>query len=114
MTIGEGKTFRKHKRHSVELRVHYEGTSGFVKQVAGNVSLGGLRISGPIGDAVGDKVELCLELPHLPQPVQVKGEVVWVEREPDSDLATVGVRFLDLDPNLSVMLGHVLRSGLSS
>jgi uncharacterized protein (TIGR02266 family) len=114
MVIGDGKRFRRHKRHNVELRVRYAGASGRVEQVVGNISLGGLRISGPISDTTGSQVELSLSLPHLPHPVKVHGEVVWVERDKDSDLATVGVRFLDLDPNLSVMLGHVLRSGLPS
>jgi uncharacterized protein (TIGR02266 family) len=113
MTTEQGKPFRKHKRHSVELRVRYAGASGHVEQVVGNISLGGLRISGPISDTVGDVVQLSLALPHLPAPVRVRGEVVWVDREAGADLATVGVRFLDLDPNLSVMLGHVLRSGVS-
>ena len=112
MTLGPGKPFRKHKRHEVALRVRYAGASGRVAGIAGNVSLGGLRISGPISDTVGDHVELSLALPHLPEPVRVCGEVVWVERDKDAKAATVGVRFVDLDPNLSVMLGHVLRSGL--
>lgn len=114
MTIGEGKPFRKHKRHNVALRVRYAGAAGRVERVVGDVSLGGLRISGPISDTVGDRVELSLTLPHLAQPVRVHGEVVWVEREKDSDRATVGVRFINLDANLSVMLGHVLRSGIPS
>ena len=112
METGKGKPFRHHKRHSIELRVRYTGPSGAIEQIVGNISMGGLRISGPISDREGDAVELSLALPHLPGPVRVHGEVVWVEREAGNDLATVGVRFLDLDPTLSVMLGHILRTGL--
>jgi len=112
MKLGEGKPFRRHKRHNVELRVRYAGSAGQVEQVVGNISLGGLRISGPISDVVGDQVVLSLELPHLPEPVQVRGEVVWVDRDAGADTATVGVRFLDLSPNLRVVLGQILRSGV--
>ncbi|MBN1774586.1 MAG: PilZ domain-containing protein [Deltaproteobacteria bacterium] len=107
---GAGKPFRAHKRHNVELRVHYEGEAGYIEQVVGNISLGGLRISGPITDVVGDHVELSILLPHLSQPVPVRGEVVWVEREGGGPSATVGVRFVDLTPDLKVLLGAVLRA----
>lgn len=110
---GPGKPFRQHKRHNVELRVHYEGEAGYIEQVVGNISLGGLRISGPITDGVGDRVELSILLPHLSEPVRVSGEVVWVERARGDSHATVGVRFVDLTPDLKVLLGAVLRASAS-
>ncbi len=110
---GSGKPFRKHKRHNVELRVHYEGEAGYIEQVVGNISLGGLKISGPITDVVGDRVDLSIILPHLSAPVHVAGEVAWVEREGGGPAATVGVRFIDLTPDLKVLLGAVLRASAS-
>lgn len=110
---GPGKPFRQHKRHNVELKVHYEGEAGYIEQVVGNISLGGLKISGPITDGVGDRVELSILLPHLSEPVRVTGEVAWVEREGGGPEATVGVRFVDLTPDLKVLLGAVLRATAS-
>jgi uncharacterized protein (TIGR02266 family) len=96
----------------VALKVRYAGSSGVVEQVVGNISLGGLRVQGPISDTVGAQIDLTLSMPHLRHDVRVHGEVMWVEREAGSDEATVGVRFLDLDPRLNVMLCHIFRDGL--
>jgi hypothetical protein len=103
---------RQHKRHQVALRVRYEGPTGHIESVVGDISLGGLRIAGPVADAVGATVELTIALPHLSRDLLVKAEVVWLERDPFSNMATVGLRFLDLDPQLNVMLSHIFREGI--
>ncbi|MDI7269244.1 MAG: PilZ domain-containing protein [Myxococcota bacterium] len=104
--------FRRHRRHHAALQVRLGAPGGEIVRAAQNVSLGGLRVSGPISGVEGEKVELAIRLPHMPKELRVTCEVVWVERCSGSDEATVGVRFLDLDPADRVVLGHVFRDGL--
>jgi uncharacterized protein (TIGR02266 family) len=103
---------RRHRRHSIALRVRYSGASGRIEGPVGNISLGGLKISGAISDRIGDRVELTIRLPHVDREVKAEAEVIWVDREPRGDLATVGVRFVAPEPDLNVLLGQILRAGL--
>jgi len=96
----------------VALEVHFAGAYGEVVRVVDDISLGGLRISGPIPAVAGEKVDLALRLPHLSSDVKVTGTVVWVEPSAAGDHATVGIRFEDLDPANHVMLSHIFRRGL--
>jgi len=59
-----------------------------------NISLGGICIQSMAVEEIGTTVDLVLNFPELEATIGIKGEVVWVNREPPMDM---GIRFVDLD-----------------
>lgn len=80
---------------AVDLGSDHNFYVGFVE----NVSAGGLFVATHKLAAVGDQIELAIQLPGRAEPVTGIGEVRWLrEPGPESDLSPgMGLRFLALD-----------------
>ena len=89
---------RRAHRAPIQLKVEYRRLNGFFADYTRNLSRGGtfIRTERPL--PTGTVFEFQLFVPHLEQPLAVRGEVSWIvtdaqatpEQEPGR-----GIRFLD-------------------
>ena len=82
---------RSNPRFEVDAYVAYAGRDAYRIQ---NISLGGICIQSNGVEDVGTVVDLVINFPDLSASISVKGEVVWVNRDPPMDM---GIRYIDLD-----------------
>ncbi|HEY0706696.1 MAG TPA: PilZ domain-containing protein [Polyangia bacterium] len=92
-----GELPREFPRYEVNAYVDYTGSEVLLYHRIQNISLGGVCIqsSGVAGvEDIGTTVELVINFPDLSSSLSLRGEVVWVNREPPMDM---GIRYIDLD-----------------
>lgn len=85
---------RAFPRYEVNAYVDYTGREVLLFHKIQNISLGGVCLQSAGVEEVGTTVDLVLNFPDLDASIALKGEVVWVNREPPTDM---GIRYLDLD-----------------
>jgi len=94
MTDAGERKQRAFPRYEVNAYVDYSGSEVLLYHSIENISLGGICIRTPSVEDVGTTVELVINFPDLDSQVEVRGEVVWANREPPMD---IGIRYVDLD-----------------
>lgn len=85
---------RQYPRYEVNAYVDYTGSEVLLYHRIQNISLGGICIQTASVEDVGTVVDLVINFPDLSTSVDMRGEVVWVNREPPMDM---GIRYLDID-----------------
>jgi uncharacterized protein (TIGR02266 family) len=92
---------REYPRYEVNAYVDYTGSEVVLYHRIQNISLGGICIQSSGVEDVGTTIDLVINFPDLNASLSVKGEVVWVNREPPMDM---GVRYIELDGERKEML----------
>jgi uncharacterized protein (TIGR02266 family) len=85
---------REHPRYEVSAYVDYTGSEVLLYHRIQNISLGGICISSPSIEEVGTTVDLVINFPELGTSLNLRGEVVWANRDPPMDM---GIRFVDIE-----------------
>src|SRR5262245_27727419 len=106
MDEGADRKMRRFPRYEVKVLVDLTGSDVLLYHKVQNISLGGLSLQTPSLEEVGTIVDLVVSFPDLGEPpLNVKGEVVWANREPPEDM---GIRWLDLDEEKREILRRYL------
>ncbi len=95
------KSTRAHPRFEVDAHVDVAAAEVLPGQTVLNLSLGGICIRTPSLQEVGTKVDVTVNFPDLGTSMALRGQVVWVSREPPAE---VGLRWLDLDDDRRELL----------
>lgn len=90
-----------HQRYEVNAYVDYTGSDVLLYHQIQNISLGGVCITTPVLEEVGSIVDLQINFPDLEKKIDIRGEVVWVNREPPMDM---GIRYLEVEPKTRLLL----------
>jgi len=101
---------RTHERFSTRIAVDCASGETFLFSYIENISLMGIFIRSDYPLGVGTELELRLGAP--PEPLDLRGEVVWINPlRPDGDNinAGMGVRFTELTPPLRARLVDLVR-----
>src|SRR5436190_20216323 len=85
---------REFPRFEVNAYVDYTGNEVLLYHRVQNISLGGICIQSNGVEDVGTVVDIVINFPDLDASVALRGEVVWVNRDPPMDM---GIRYIDLD-----------------
>lgn len=85
---------REHPRYEINAYVDYTGSEVLLYHRILNISLGGVCIQSGGVEELGTIVDLVINFPELNTSMSLKGEVVWVNREPPMDM---GIRYVDLE-----------------
>jgi uncharacterized protein (TIGR02266 family) len=85
---------RAYPRYEVDAFVDCTGQEVALYHRVQNISLGGICIQSSGAEEIGTTVELVINFPELASSLAVRGQVVWVNRAPPTDM---GIRFVDLD-----------------
>ncbi len=101
-TIDENTERREHIRAPIELKVEYKKLNTFFADYTKNISKGGtfIRTERPL--PVGTEFLFRLVIPKLPEPVELKGTVVWInsreeKARPEIEELGMGIRFVYRD-----------------
>jgi uncharacterized protein (TIGR02266 family) len=92
---------REFPRFEMNAYVDYTGTEVMLYHRIENISLGGVCIQSSGVEDIGTIVDLVINFPDLSASISLKGEVVWVNREPPMDM---GIRYVDLDSDKRELL----------
>jgi uncharacterized protein (TIGR02266 family) len=89
---------RRTPRYSVDLDVTMSSDHNFYAGFAENISSGGLFVATYVRRPRGDRMEIVLNLPGMPEPIRAVGEVRWLRdfSEQSNVPPGLGVRFIDL------------------
>lgn len=107
MTDGEHRDPRKDPRYEVDAFADLTGTEILLNHKVCNISLGGICLQTQSVEEVGTVVDLVINFPELESTIAVKGEVVWVNREPPEDM---GIRYVNLSEERKRTLRKYLQS----
>jgi len=101
-TIDENTERREHIRAPIELKVEYKKLNTFFADYTKNISKGGTFIRAERPLPVGTEFLFRLVIPKLPEPVELKGTVVWInsreeKARPEVEELGMGIRFVYRD-----------------
>jgi uncharacterized protein (TIGR02266 family) len=85
---------REYPRYEVNAYVDYTGNEVLLYHRIQNISLGGVCIQSSGVEDVGTTIDLVINFPELSTSLSMKGQVVWVNRDPPMDM---GIRYVELD-----------------
>lgn len=80
-----------------------------------NISGGGICLAVKEAFREGDLLEIRVQIPHLKEPIDAVGEVIWYSEtnEKDRQVREAGVRFRDISPQeLHQILEYVYTVGI--
>lgn len=101
---------RREPRTPVNIRIDYQTVDAFFSEFASNINQGGLYIKTTRPLAPGTHLTLQFLLPNRPTPIQVAGEVVWVnERTTKGINPGMGIRFEELDVEVKAQINRLAR-----
>jgi uncharacterized protein (TIGR02266 family) len=117
------KRFRNHIERSCEfstrndvrvqkrLTLSFKDSESFVRAYTGNISRGGLFIQTNQPLKQGEQFSLKLQLPGIPQPMEIECEVVWSREQNDTQHKSpgMGVKFCEITQGDSQMLNQYLQ-----
>jgi type IV pilus assembly protein PilZ len=93
----DGSDRRREVRAPIELRVEYKRMNTFFADYTKNISRGGTFIATERPLDIGTEFVFALDLPGLPEPLRIKGRVMW-QTSPDeaskANPAGMGIEFL--------------------
>ena len=91
---------RLHKRYQLKMEVNYRSGETYLFSQSENLSELGIFIVSKDPLATGTELELRFSPPESGAPIEVTGEVVWVEKGGQGKAPGMGIRFLS--PSLEV------------
>lgn len=101
---------RREPRTPVNIRIDYQTVDAFFSEFASNINQGGLYIKTTKPLPPGTRLTLQFLLPNRGTPIQVDGEVVWVnERTTKGINPGMGIRFEELDGEVKAQINLLAR-----
>jgi uncharacterized protein (TIGR02266 family) len=105
---------RKHPRIQKMLSLEFKDHISFFKTYAANIGEGGLflRTENPLKE--GERFSLNLQLPDIPDPLEIQCEVAWARKQGDKGkvIAGMGVKFCKMAEKDSQILKQYLNAHL--
>ena len=96
----------------VEIAARYVSESLVVEGVVTDVSADGLFFCSDYLDGAGETVRVWLDIPWRSNPLELRGEVRWVNETPD--VGGMGIEFLDPSLEDRIVLSSLGLSALST
>jgi uncharacterized protein (TIGR02266 family) len=100
-----GENARIHPRYEVQAYVDVTGPDVLLYHQIQNMSLGGICIQTATIAEVGSLVDVVINFPDLGAELNIRGQVVWANREPPQD---VGIRWIDIDDETKALLSKYI------
>ena len=102
---------RRSARMKVEIAAKYVSDSLVVEGVVTDVSADGLFFCSDYLDGTGETVRVWLDIPWRSHPLELRGEVRWVNDTPN--IGGMGIRFIDVSLEDRMVLSSLGLSALA-
>ncbi len=108
--VGPAVERRREPRAPVNLRIDYQTVDAFFSEFASNINQGGLYIKSTRPLPPGTRLNIQFLLPNNSRPIQVSGEVVWVNEKTTKGINPgMGIRFEELDAEAKAHINQLVR-----
>ncbi len=97
-------------RHDVKLDVNYRHGDTYLFSRSENLSELGIFLFSDDPFEKGTRIELVFRPPDGGDPIEVEGEVVWIENEGHGKKPGMGIRFLDPTPKIRTRIKSLIRT----
>lgn len=106
------RELRRSARMKVEIAAKYVNDSLVVEGVVSDVSADGIFFFSDYLDSTGESVRVWLDIPWRSHPLELRGEVRWVNDAPN--VGGMGIRFMDVSLEDRMVLSSLGLSALAS
>ncbi len=102
---------RRQPRAPINIRIDYQTVDAFFSEFASNINQGGLYIKTNKPLPPGTQLNIQFLLPNNTRPIQVVGEVVWVNEKTTKGINPgMGIKFGELDAEAKAQINELVRS----
>jgi type IV pilus assembly protein PilZ len=102
---------RSAPRLPINIRIDYHTVDAFFSEFAGNINQGGLYIKTMKPLPPGTRLNIQFLLPNNSRPLQVQGEVVWVNEKTTKGINPgMGIRFEALEAEAKRQINDLVRA----
>lgn len=102
---------RRSARTKVQIAAKYVSDSLVIDGMVTDVSADGLFFCSDYLDGTGETVRISLDIPWRPTPLELRGEVCWVNDAPST--GGMGIRFFDVSLEDRMVLSSLGLSALA-
>jgi type IV pilus assembly protein PilZ len=108
--IDSGEERRLHPRHPVKIDVNYRRGETYLYSRTENLSELGIFLVSKEPLERKTKLELRFSAPEGGHPIEVTGEVVWVDKGGGGRSPGMGIRFVDPSPEVRERIKSLIRT----
>lgn len=113
MTADDTRSFeterRESTRYDVRLDVNYRHGDNYLFSMTSDASDLGIFLVSEDPLPVGSTLELEFNAPSSREPIRVAGTVTWVEHGATGKEPGMGIKFIDLTPNVQARIKSLIR-----
>jgi uncharacterized protein (TIGR02266 family) len=104
---------REHPRYPIRLAVRYPSARSLLGDYTRSVSKGGASIESERNLSIGTEFVFEMSSPELPEPVEIKGKVVWTRPSANDGRFTLGIQYAFEDEQRRERLEQVIETILA-
>jgi len=97
-------------RHNIVLDVNYRHGDSYLFSRSSNLSEMGIFLVTPAPPATGTRMDLRFSVPGEERPIEVTGEVMWIEQGQGGSEPGMGIRFIDPTPEIRRRVQALIRT----
>jgi len=97
-------------RHDVKLDVNYRHGDTYLFSETENLSELGIFLVADVPFDKGTRIELVFRPPEGGDPIEVEGEVIWIEKGGSGKKPGMGIRFLEPGPMIRTRIKSLIRT----
>ncbi|MBN2528248.1 MAG: PilZ domain-containing protein [Deltaproteobacteria bacterium] len=101
---------RRGKRHNINLNVNYSMGDTYLYSKSSNLSELGIFLVSDTPLTAGTVIQLRFDTPHGTTPVDVTGEVVWIDPGSATAPGGMGIRFIDPSKEITARIRTIIRT----
>ena len=101
---------RRQKRHKVRLNVNYSHGDTYLYSKSSNLSELGIFLVSDTPLSAGTIIQLRFATPQGTAPVEVMGEVVWIDPGSATAPGGMGIRFIKPDRETTTRIRTIIRT----
>lgn len=101
---------RREKRHNVKLNVNYSHGDTYLYSKSSNLSEMGIFLVSDTPLAAGTVIQLRFNTPHGSNPIDISGEVVWIDPGSATSPGGMGIRFISPEAETTARIRTIIRT----
>lgn len=105
-----GRERRVYPRHEANINVNYKHGDTYLFSTTENVSELGIFLVSDTPLEEGTKLDLTFHQPEGGEPIEITGEVMWIETEGRGRKPGMGIRFMDPNEKLRARIKALIRT----